>query len=73
MSSEIVFLSDELVTISSQKNNNFCGEYTRKYCFGKIFYRIHHTVGPPCSMRLPDLLIPAICDLVSPIIYSQLH
>lgn len=66
----MVFLSDELVTISSQKNNNFGGEYTRKYCFGKILYRIHDEVGPLCSTRLPDLLIPAICDLVSPIIYS---
>lgn len=69
MNSEMVSSSDELMTISSQRNNNFCGEYTRKYCFGKILHRIHDEVGHPCSTGLPDLLISTICDLVSPIIY----
>lgn len=45
MSSEMVSSSDELMTISSQRNNHFCGEYTRKYCFGKILHRIHDEEG----------------------------
>lgn len=45
MSSEMVTSSDELMTISSQRNNNFCGEYTRKYCFGKFCIEYMMTWG----------------------------